>query len=255
MRYITIGSGTAVPQRERSAPCHLVRDGGQNLVVDLGPGSTWGLVRHGRVGLQDVGLILFTHYHMDHCADLAPFLFALRSREMVRTDLLTICGPPGLHDHYRSLQATWENRVVPDQFDLTIKEWDGSGFSWRGFYVDAAPTSHSVPNLAWLIRKEAGDGRALIVTGDGGPTRDLVDLARSARHVLVAESAAGPGEVQEGHMNPAQAGELAVNCGSEKLILNHINPGHGSEAVRREAMAHFGGEVVVAEDGMEVEIS
>jgi len=255
VRYTTIGSGTAIPQRQRSAPCHLIQVGGQTVVVDLGPGSIWGLVRHGSVKLPDIDLLLFTHLHMDHCADLAPLLFALRSRELVRTEPLLIMGPGGLLEYYRNLQAIWEHRVDPAGFDLSIDEWVGGVFSWPGCIIGAAPTSHSISNLAWRIDAEGNGDCGVVITGDGQSTDELMDLASSADHVLVAESAAGPGELIEGHMNPAQAGELARRCGSKKLILCHINPGPGSEAIRKEAMAHYDGEVVVAEDGMEIEIA
>jgi ribonuclease BN (tRNA processing enzyme) len=254
MQYITIGSGTAIPQSRRSAPCHLVKVGGQTIVVDLGPGSIWGLVRRGGVNPPDIGLLLFTHLHMDHCADLAPLLFALRSRELARSEPLIILGPHGLHEHYRNLQATWEHRVDPAGFDLAIEEWTDGSFSWSGCIIDAAPTSHSIPNLAWRIDVEDDGGCGIVVTGDGQSTDELTDLASSADHVLVADSAASPGEFLDGHMNPAQAGELARKCGSVKLILSHINPGPESGAILKEAMAHFEGEIVVAEDGMEIEI-
>ena len=142
----------------------------------------------------------------------------------------------------------------PAGFDLTIDEWNDGSFSWPACIIDAAPTSHSIPNLAWRIDAEDAGDCGLVVTGDGQPTDELTDLASSADHVLVAESAAGPGELLEGHMNPAQAGELARRCGSKKLILCHINPGSRSEVIMKEAMAYFEGEVIVAEDGMEIEI-
>jgi ribonuclease BN (tRNA processing enzyme) len=191
---------------------------------------------------------------MDHCADLAPLLFALRSRELVRTEPLLIIGPRGLHEYYRNLQATWEHRVEPVGFDLNIDEWAGGVFSWPGCIIGAAPTSHSISNLAWRIDAEGNGGCGVVITGDGQSTDELTDLASSADHVLVAESAAGPGVLLEGHMNPAQAGELARMCRSKKLILCHINPGSGSEAIMKEATAHFEGEVIVAEDGMVLEI-
>jgi ribonuclease BN (tRNA processing enzyme) len=191
---------------------------------------------------------------MDHCADLAPLLFALRSRELARTDPLLILGPKGLHEHYRNLQVTWEHRVDPIGYDLTIDEWTDGSFSCPGCIIDAAPTSHSIPNLAWRIDAEEAGDVGIVITGDGESTDELTGLAILADHVLVAESAAGPGELLEGHMNPAQAGELAQKCGSKKLVLCHINPGSGAEAIMKEAMANFVGEVIVAVDGMEIEI-
>ncbi len=191
---------------------------------------------------------------MDHCADLAPFLFALRSRELARTAPLWILGPEGMRDHYNKLQALWDKRVEPAGYELIIDEWAGSAVPWKGWLLDAAPTSHGVPNLAWRIDSQGVDCGVLL-TGDGESTDELIQMAKRADHVLVAESAAAPGEILEGHMNPAQAGDLARQCGSRKLILSHINPGTGVEAVLRESMAFYDGEVVVAEDGMEMEIA
>jgi ribonuclease BN (tRNA processing enzyme) len=164
-------------------------------------------------------------------------------------------GPGGLLEYYRNLQAIWEHRVDPAGFDLSIEEWAGGVFSWPGCIIGAAPTSHSISNLAWRIDAEDNGDCGVVITGDGQSTDELMDLASSANHVLVAESAAGPGELLEGHMNPAQAGELARRCSSKKLILCHINPGPGSEAIRKEAVAHYDGDVIVAEDGMEIDIS
>ena len=254
MRYVTIGSGSAVPQRDRSAPCHLVQIGGKTIVVDLGPGSLWGLLRHGRVSPADIDLLLLTHLHMDHCADLAPLLFALRSPEVVRVEPLLVVGPEGLNQHYHILQMLWDHSVRPTGFDLTISEWKGERLSMQGCFADAAPTLHSMDNLAWRIDPGTDGGCGIVITGDGRATDELITLAGSAQHVLVAESAAGPGELLGGHMNPAQAGELASMCGSNKLILSHINPGQGSDVILKEAAAHFHGEIVVAEDGLEIEV-
>ena len=254
MRYITIGSGSAVPQRERSAPCHLVCTSDHNIVIDLGPGSIWGLIRQGNIGLSDIDLILFTHLHMDHCADLAPLLFAFRSKDLVRSSPLYIFGPEGLLEYYSKLQLVWENRVDPAGFELVMKEWGEAVSPWNFFNINAAPTLHSLTNLAWRIDPGIPGECAIVITGDGQPTRELVELGSSADHVLVAESAACPGELLEGHMNPAQAGELASVCRSKKLILNHINPGAGTQEILKEAMAYYEGEVIVAQDGMMIDI-
>ena len=253
MRYMTIGSGSAVPQEKRSAPCHLIRHGDCTVVVDLGPGSVWGILRHGGVSPRDIGLILLTHLHMDHCADLAPLLFALRFSELARSQPLHIIGPRGLLEHYDLIRATWEHRVDPHGFDLVIEEWDDGAFNWESITVRAAHTSHSVVNLAWRI-DHPDSPLGVIITGDGQSTGELVSLASRGDHILVAECAAGVVDQVEGHMNARQAGILADACGSRKLLLCHINPGAGTDALLKEAMAQFDGEVVVAEDGMEIEI-
>jgi ribonuclease BN (tRNA processing enzyme) len=191
---------------------------------------------------------------MDHCLDLAPFLFALRAKELARTEPLLVLGPVGMKNYFRNIRRTWEHRVDASGFDLSVEEWNGKGFTWRGIVVDAAWTSHSVPNLAWRIDAGDGSGCGLIITGDGRSTDELVKLGRSGDHVMVAESAAGPGEDMEGHMNPAQAGQLASACRSSKLVLTHVGPRVSTESILRDASAQYGGEIIVAVDGMEMKI-
>jgi ribonuclease BN (tRNA processing enzyme) len=193
---------------------------------------------------------------MDHCGDLAPFLFAHRARELVRKSPLHVLGPPGLEAHFDDLKQVWRHWVEPSGFDLVVLEREGGegspDYELEGLRFSAAPTDHSIFNLAWRIDFPGGPG--LLYTGDGERTRQLVELGRVAPHVLVSECAAGPGEIVDGHLNPGQAGELAALCGSSKLVLSHINPGSDPEALVLSARNYFDGEVVVAEDGMVIEV-
>jgi ribonuclease BN (tRNA processing enzyme) len=99
LRLTIIGSGSAVPQRKRAAPCCLIGHEDESAVVDLGPGAVRGILTAGGAAVREVRLILITHFHPDHCSDRAPFLFALRSPEMDRRETLKILGPQGMKDH------------------------------------------------------------------------------------------------------------------------------------------------------------
>jgi ribonuclease BN (tRNA processing enzyme) len=252
LQLTIIGSGTAVPQKTRAAPCYLIRHENENIVVDLGPGSARGILVRGGVTVREVGLILLTHLHPDHCSDLVSFLFALRSLELERFQALEIIGPKGLMSHFDGLRAVWGHRVDPLNYKLALREWSGEELTWGSYRISAAPTNHSVPNLAWLVNASNSDG--LIVTGDGEPTEELVRMGRSSRHVLIAECSLAAGETGTGHMNPGQAGDLACKCGSQKLVLTHLNPGILPVPAEMEARNQYGGEVIVAEDGMVIEM-
>jgi ribonuclease BN (tRNA processing enzyme) len=252
LKLTIIGSGTAAPQIERSAPCCLIQGNGKNIVADLGPGSSRGLLIHGGVAVGEVGLVILSHLHPDHCSDLAPFLFALRAGEPGRREPLMIVGPEGVEEHYRGLRRIWGHRVEAKGYDLSVIDWVGGDLKWGGFTFRAAVTFHSTRNLAWYVGRPEGGG--IILTGDGEGSEELVDLGRSSHHILVAECSLPAGKVSPGHMNPAQAGGLAGRCGSAMLVLTHLNPDVEPGPARAEAEKHFGGEVIVAEDGMVIEI-
>ena len=52
------------------------------------------------------------------------------------------------------------------------------------------------------------------------------------------------------HTTPADAGEIAAAASVDTLVLTHLNPLRNPTDIRTEAAAAFGGETVVAEDGM-----
>ena len=85
-----LGSGTAVPVRDRFPAGYLVRIGTFRALVDLGPGVLRRLPALG-LDLDAIDAVLLTHYHTDHCADLAALLFGFATN--LRT-LLTNLGSP-----------------------------------------------------------------------------------------------------------------------------------------------------------------
>ena len=59
---------------------------------------------------RDVDAILYSHLHVDHTSDMAPFLFASRLPENPRTKDLSIIGPPGtglLLGGFKDLYEPW----------------------------------------------------------------------------------------------------------------------------------------------------
>ncbi len=253
MILTVLGSGTSVPQRERSAPGYLVRSENRILLLDLGPGTIWNLARLSGVNPGMVQGVLLSHLHIDHCIDLAPLLFSMRAPEIEREAPLRVMGPPGLNRYYSSLRDLYGHWVEPAGYELQICEWDGETVEWEGFRISAAPTVHSVPNISFRVQ-DVDSRSSCIYTGDGEPTEDLIRMAGPGVNVLLAECSLGPGKIEENHMNPAQAADLATECRAEKLVLSHLNPGCYPDDVYRDAAEHFDGEIVIATDGLTISL-
>jgi len=196
-----LGSGTSVPQTARSAPSYLVEGEEWVLMVDLGPGSIWNLVRLSDRRLADVGLVLITHLHLDHVADLAPMLFAMRAPETGRSDPLLVTGPEGFADYYSALLGLYGPWVEGAGYDLETMEWSGEPLEWRGVVVEGACTTHSRPNLAYLLH-DHGRGGSVLFTGDGEPTRELIRMGRDRTDVLICECTLPAGDCGKGPHEP-----------------------------------------------------
>lgn len=107
---------------------------------------------------------------------------------------------------------------------------------------------HWLPNAG--VRLTAG-GQSLVYTGDAGPDRGLLDLARDA-DLLVAEATyvdTVP-EHSRAHLSSARhVGRQAAAAGVGRLVLTHLWPGTDPAAARRAAAASYAGEITVATPG------
>ena len=77
MNVTILGAGTAIPARDHSPAGLFVEAGGERLLFDAGPGTLQRLHAAGG-SLFTLDRVFLTHYHLDHCLDLASLLFALR---------------------------------------------------------------------------------------------------------------------------------------------------------------------------------
>jgi ribonuclease BN (tRNA processing enzyme) len=87
------GTAGSVPTARRGLPATLMRRGGDRLLFDCGEGTQRQLLRS-QIGLVDLDVVLFSHYHADHVLGLPGLLktYDLRGREQG----LELYGPSGL---------------------------------------------------------------------------------------------------------------------------------------------------------------
>ena len=243
MRVTVLGSGTAVPVIDRFPAGYLVQDHGRNLLVDLGPGTLRRLPQVG-LGLGDVHAVLLTHYHTDHCADLAPLLFGLRNPAFAAVERLRVVGAPGLRALHASLAAAWP-WVERLPFELVLDEIAPGELEVEDLQVTAVDVEHTDASLGYRV--QGSSGRVVAFSGDAVDCAGLIPLARDA-DVFVCDSAFPSAAPGPGHMTPTEAGRAAQRAGARKLVLTHFYPECDGHDLVAEARAVFDGEVVMAAD-------
>lgn len=244
-RLTVLGSGTAVPTPRRAPAAHLVTVGGERLLLDTGAGALRQLAAVG-VGPDEVGRVFYTHYHVDHVAELPLLLFVLRHPGLDRPRSLEIYGPRGLGRLRAGLEELFGEWVVPRAVRVHWREvaagWEGT-FPWGR--VRTGGTRHVPGSLAY--RFEFAGGGSLAYTGDTGPSSSLARFVAGV-DVLLCECSlvrAGPEAL---HLDPETAGRLAAAAGVKRLILTHFYPPVDGVDAAAAAGAHYGGPVVLAED-------
>jgi len=243
LRVTILGSGTAVPVAGRFPSGVLVQGGGQTVLVDLGPGVLRRLAETG-VGLEAVDAVLLTHFHTDHCADLAALLFGLRNPRYAGRPPLRLIGAAGLRELLGHLTAAWP-WLQPRDYTLSIEEIAPGPLRLGTLRVAAIPIRHTAQSLGYRIT--AAGGAVAAFSGDADECDELVELARDA-DLFVCDCAFPNEHRTEGHLTPALAGAAAARAEVKTLCLTHFYPECDGYDLTAQARACFGGEIVEAAD-------
>ena len=265
--FLILGAGGAIPTPERGPAAYWLELARRGLLIDPGPGALVRLMRdpHAPDSIDGIDAVLFTHLHLDHCADLPALLFALRSPVLRNERPLQLIGPRGLTGYLARLGELYGRWIVPERRSLDILELDPGdtlapgpdGAPWRRvdpatspaldvFAVDHTETRFSAANLGLEIRDERG--RRLVFSADTGPGGDLPARARGA-DLLVVECTTPDAHEMDGHLSPARVAALCAEAAPRRVVLTHIYPDTAAEDPAAWIAARWAGPVIAAVDG------
>ena len=268
--FVMLGSGAVRDNPVRGGPAQMLRVGDEVLMFDCGRSASTNLARAG-VGCEEVDRLFLTHLHFDHIVDVPYLVFA--GWVKVRNRRLEIYGPEGTREFVeRIIRPPFEQDISSrlshgkdiQPLDPDVIEVDGNHcFLEREDYrISAVFTDHgNIPTLAYRV--DAGD-RRVIITGDGTPDEDFPAFCKGAD--LLAIECSGTPEFLETqpwgawHITPADIADIARKAEVKRVMIKHLvieditgdrtSPYQMAEQIR----SGYGGEVLVAEDGLVVEI-
>ncbi len=245
---ILLGTGTGVPSLKRAGSSCLLSLGDSRILVDIGQGVLRRLLEAG-LTCKDIDLILITHTHPDHVADLVPFLFGAKYFSDPRRKDLYLGGGWGLRGFVEDLNRVFGGSLLPDLYRLRIKEMGRrSLWHWKGISIESFPVRHRDNSRGYRIR---GGGKDIAFSGDAGYSDDLVLLAKGA-DTFICEASLPEGMEVEGHLTPSLAGRVAREAGVRRLILTHFYPEVEGESLLDRVRENFSGEVIVGEDLLKI---
>ena len=266
------GAGAAVNPRRGASSIHLAH-GEARLLVDTGPGFMERMADSG-LDADAVSGVVFSHLHFDHAMGVVE----LFSRLIVRHGPpVTVYGPRDTDNYieaalgFARVNAT--NDFIRGWLDGVSVELTRPGDEREigGMDVRSVEVPHA-PYLECLARRFEAGGRSLVYTGDTTYAPDaLVPLAEGA-DVLVHEAytesclermAEGMTEsgrtglyngVRGTHSTAESAGRIARDAGVGTLVLTHIMPLERDWELVEDARRAFDGTIVVASDGLSLEV-
>lgn len=220
MKIRFLGSGDAFGNGGRLNTCLHFTGDRTNFLLDCGATSLVALKSNG-IRLNEIGLILISHYHADHGGGI-PF-FILDAQFSKRAEPLTIAGPPGLAEWYERAMETGfpGSSKTAQRFELTLTELQPrSRHELGGIGVTPFQVMHgSAAGTCFAYRMEI-EGRTIAYTGDTEWTDELID-AGSDSDLLIAEAYFFDKKVKN-HLDIATLKAHLPSIRSKRLLLTHL---------------------------------
>ncbi|HMQ49173.1 MAG TPA: MBL fold metallo-hydrolase [Saprospiraceae bacterium] len=286
---ITTGTGAPMPDKNRAGSQTVVVAGEQVLVFDAGPGSTLKL-ELSPVDVGNLDALFITHFHSDHIGGMGELMLKRWANGSPQQPL-AIYGPPGVEEILQGFETAYQmdkmhridhhgEEVMPSTgfggaahpFDLG-KDLMSSKVVYRkgdveviAFNVDHSPV---FPAVGYRVQYK---NRSVVITGDTKYKESLIAHSKNA-DVLLSEALnkkfstmlANAGQntatnitaiatdIQDYHISPKEAADVAREAGVQQLVLTHILPPVPHELLVRpflkEARQAFEGNIYMANDG------
>ncbi|MBP7529446.1 MAG: ribonuclease Z, partial [Syntrophorhabdaceae bacterium] len=123
-----------------------------NVLVDVGPAVVRRLLERG-YEVDDVDVVVLTHFHVDHTADLSTFFFACNYGRVPRAKPLTVIGGKGLARFYRGFRAIYP-WITPKSYNLTVKRLVNDSITLFGLTITTVPVNHNPESIAVRLEKK-----------------------------------------------------------------------------------------------------
>lgn len=267
---IPLGTGTPVPNPERSGPATAVVVGRRVFVFDAGAGVMRRMAAAG-LPIDGVTAAFITHLHSDHTLGLPDLI--LTSWVMGRSVPMRLYGPSGLRRMTDHFLAAWaEDTVVrvqglergrPGGYRVDAREiTGGTVYDSAGVKVTAIRVPHGEWVNSFAYRLDAA-GRSIVISGDTRPSEALTRLAADVDvlvHEVYPESRIAtenrpggelwPRYLRDVHTSDVELGRLAAAAKPRLLLLSHVlfmgaNEQEVLDGIRRGG---FAGRTVIAKD-------
>ena len=244
MKITVLGSGTAVPHRQRNSAGYLLEESDRRYLIDFGYGNVHQLLQLG-ITYHDIDRIFFTHAHPDHMCDLIPFLFACKYPLDPRTRNLPIVAGPGFTEYFDRMMEAFNHWLTPDSYQILITELDEETCELDGLKVTSGKVQHIEMSRGYRFTN--AEGKTVAFSGDTDYCAGIVALGQEV-DLLILECSTPDDMKVEKHLTPRLCGRIAREADCQTLLLSHFYPPCEMSSVLEACQQEFAGKIILAED-------
>lgn len=248
LRLTVLGCWAPYPQVSGACSGYLLQGNGRNFLLETGNGVLSRLIQH--IDLQELDGVFISHLHPDHLMDIYSLRHAIeagiREGRMEKTvPLFLPRGPAEDFDRISCFTKAFKITVIDDLPEPRETELGG-------IRVKFTPAVHNLPGYSMSFETE----KKFVFSGDTAYNTGLVNLARGADLLLCEASGQDKDAdyLSGNHLTARQAGELAREAGTKKLLITHFYPEYLLSDLQGQAEQGYGQEVQLAREGATLDI-
>jgi len=288
LQIIFLGTSGSTPTKERSMPSFAVKHEGELFLFDCGEGTQRQMMKY-KVGYGKLKAVFISHTHLDHFIGLYGLIETLHLT-MTFPKPVEVYAPRGfeglLINRYKFINV----KEIKEGVVYKGKDFKVSAFKVKhgreayGFVFEEEPKrkfnekkAHSLGLKGKMFREiqEKGfvkvgkkkiklddvsweeKGKKIVYSGDTFPCENVVKAAKNA-DVLIHEATLDDEWKKEAeereHSTSSGAAKTAKKAKAKKLILTHMSPRYrDASPILKQAKKIFP-DVVIAKDGMVVNV-
>lgn len=255
MKLTVLGSGSTIPHPARSSSGYWLETAGGSVLLDCSAAAPLRMAQE-KLEWPNLDAIWISHFHMDHCGGLAPFLAGTKHAAVMktRTKPLRIVGPVGLKKFVAGFSDVNNYRLLEQPFPVEVIEIEElEKFEiLPGVEAVAMSTPHTAESHAIHFRDT--DGKTMVYSADTAFTEVFGAFANGV-DLFILECTFVRDKPIKKHLELAEAIFLIRKAGPKRAMLTHFYPewdevDFDAEVARFEPMC----EVIEATDGLRLEI-
>jgi ribonuclease BN (tRNA processing enzyme) len=255
MKITVLGSGSTIPHPKRSSAGFWLETSGGTMLLDCSAPVPLRMAQEG-LDWPNLDSIWISHFHMDHCGGLAPFLAGAKHAPPMedRTKPLRIFGATGIRQLLDNFSDVNNYRLFKQTFPIEVVEIEElEEFEiLPGVGAVASKTPHTDESYAIHIRD--ANRKTLVYSADTG-FDEVVGAFANRVDLFILECTFVRDKPVKKHLELAEAIFLIRKAQPRRAMLTHFYPDWDDVDFKTE-IGKFEPlcEVIEATDGLRLEI-